>query len=92
MAHRDSHPFDDGSLWLTDGGVETVLIHHHGVALPGFATFPLLEQRKGRTALRTYIEPFLELARERIPASCWGRPPGVPTPTGAPSSATTRQR
>jgi S-methylmethionine-dependent homocysteine/selenocysteine methylase len=65
MAHRDSHPFADGSLWLTDAGVETVLIHHQGVALPGFATFPLLESETGRAALRTYIEPFLELARER---------------------------
>jgi S-methylmethionine-dependent homocysteine/selenocysteine methylase len=65
MAHRDPHPFDDGSLWLTDAGAETALIFHQGVDLPGFATFPLLESESGRAALREYIEPFLGLARER---------------------------
>jgi S-methylmethionine-dependent homocysteine/selenocysteine methylase len=65
MAHRDPHPFDDGSLWLTDAGAETALIFHQGVDLPGFATFPLLESETGRAALRTYIEPFLALARDR---------------------------
>jgi S-methylmethionine-dependent homocysteine/selenocysteine methylase len=65
MAHRDPHPFDDGSLWLTDAGAETALIFHQGVDLPGFATFPLLESETGRAALREYIEPFLGLARTR---------------------------
>ena len=65
MALRDPHPFDDGSLWLTDAGAETALIFHQGVDLPGFATFPLLESETGRAALREYIEPFLALARER---------------------------
>jgi S-methylmethionine-dependent homocysteine/selenocysteine methylase len=64
MSRRDSHLFDHGSLWLTDAGVETSLIFHQGLDLPGFATFPLLEHETGRAALRTYIEPFLELARE----------------------------
>jgi S-methylmethionine-dependent homocysteine/selenocysteine methylase len=65
MAHRDRHPFDDGSLWLTDAGAETAMIFHQGVDLPSFATFPLLESETGRAALREYIEPFLGLARER---------------------------
>jgi S-methylmethionine-dependent homocysteine/selenocysteine methylase len=65
MAHRDPHPFDDGSLWLTDAGAETALIFHQGVDLPGFATFPLLESESGRAALLEYIEPFLGLARDR---------------------------
>jgi S-methylmethionine-dependent homocysteine/selenocysteine methylase len=65
MPHRNPHPFDDGSLWLTDAGAETALIFHQGVDLPGFATFPLLESETGRAALREYIEPFLGLARER---------------------------
>jgi S-methylmethionine-dependent homocysteine/selenocysteine methylase len=63
MPHRDPHPFDDGSLWLTDAGAETALIFHQGVDLPGFATFPLLDSDNGRAALQEYIEPFLELAR-----------------------------
>jgi S-methylmethionine-dependent homocysteine/selenocysteine methylase len=50
------------SLWLTDGGIETVLMFRDGIDLPAFATFPLLEHDAGRTAVRSYLEPFLELA------------------------------
>jgi S-methylmethionine-dependent homocysteine/selenocysteine methylase len=65
MSYRDSLPFDDGTLYLTDAGMETVLIFLQGQELPSFATFPLLESEPGREALRTYYEPFLELARTR---------------------------
>ena len=64
MSHRDALPLDDG-LFLTDAGMETALIFHQGQELPSFATFPLLESEQGRAALRTYYEPFLELARTR---------------------------
>ena len=53
---------DTDSLWLTDGGIETVLMFRDGIDLPAFATFPLLEHEAGQTAVRTYLEPFLELA------------------------------
>lgn len=65
MSYRESLPFDDGTLYLTDAGMETVLIFLQGQDLPSFATFPLLESESGREALRTYYEPFLELARTR---------------------------
>jgi S-methylmethionine-dependent homocysteine/selenocysteine methylase len=52
-------------LFLTDGGLETVLVFHKGFDLPQFASFPLLEEEPGRAALREYFEGFLELARER---------------------------
>jgi S-methylmethionine-dependent homocysteine/selenocysteine methylase len=65
MSYRDSLPFEDGSLYLTDAGIETVLIFLQGQDLPSFATFPLLESESGRDALRTYYEPFLALARSR---------------------------
>ena len=55
MSYRDSLPFDDGSLFLTDGGMETVLIFLQGLDLPSFATFPLLEHEDGRDALRTLL-------------------------------------
>jgi len=65
MSRRESLSFDDGALFLTDAGMETALIFHQGQELPSFATFPLLESETGRDALRTYYEPFLELARTR---------------------------
>jgi homocysteine S-methyltransferase len=65
MSYRDSLPLAAGPLFLTDAGMETALIFHQGQELPSFATFPLLESEQGRAALRTYYEPFLELARAR---------------------------
>jgi homocysteine S-methyltransferase len=52
-------------LTLNDGGIETVLVFHDGFDLPCFASFPLLEDDRGREALRRYFEPFLDLAQER---------------------------
>src|SRR3954453_831864 len=52
-------------LILTDGGLETSLIFHQGIDLPLFAAFPLLEDETGRTALRAYWKPYVELAREQ---------------------------
>ncbi len=65
MPHRDSLPLDDGITFLTDAGVETVLIFEHGLDLPCFAAFPLVEHETGRATLRAYFGPFLELARRR---------------------------
>ena len=50
---------------LTDGGLETSLLFHEGFDLPCFASFPLLGDARGRSALRRYFEPFLATARER---------------------------
>jgi homocysteine S-methyltransferase len=54
-----------GGLFLTDGGIETSLIFHHGIDLPDFAAFVLLEEDDGIAELRRYYEPYLALARER---------------------------
>ena len=37
--------------YVTDGGLETDLIFHHGAELPEFAAFPLVEQAQGRELL-----------------------------------------
>ena len=52
-------------LYLTDGGLETSMIFHHGLDLPQFASFKLLEDEQGRAALRDYFSGFLAVARER---------------------------
>jgi homocysteine S-methyltransferase len=49
-------------LFITDGGLETVLVFQHGLELPAFAAFPLLEDEGGRALLRAYYEPFIETA------------------------------
>jgi len=35
-------------LTVTDGGLETTLVFHHGIDLPDFAAFPLLDTEAGR--------------------------------------------
>jgi len=52
------------SLFLTDGGLETVLIFHRGRELPEFASFPEVLDEEGAEEIRRYYEPFLDLAAE----------------------------
>ena len=64
MSHRDELPQLSGELFLTDGGLETVMIFHRGIDLPEFSAFDLLKDDEGTEELRRYYEPYLELARE----------------------------
>src|SRR5690606_20101258 len=65
MRYRDGLPQLDGDLFLTDGGIETVLIFHEGLDLPAFAAFVLLDDEDGTERLRRYYAPYVALARER---------------------------
>src|SRR5215218_860480 len=65
MSYRERLPQLDDGLFLTDGGIETVLIFHEGLELPAFAAFDLLKDEAGTEALRAYYAPYAELARER---------------------------
>ena len=51
-------------LFVTDGGIETDLIFHHGIELPFFAAFPLLEDADHRISLRRYYDDYVVIARE----------------------------
>lgn len=52
-----------GRLFLTDGGLETTLIFHHGIDLPCFAACDLLRTVEGRAVLRGYYEQYIATAR-----------------------------
>ena len=65
MKYRDRLPQLGGDLFLTDGGIETVLIFHEGLDLPAFAAFDLLKDEAGTERLRSYYAPYVALARER---------------------------
>lgn len=52
-----------GGTFLTEAGLETDLIFNHGVDLPYFASFPLLEDDNGRATLRAYYQSFVDVAR-----------------------------
>jgi S-methylmethionine-dependent homocysteine/selenocysteine methylase len=63
--YRDALPQLDGGLFLTDGGIETSLIFHHGLDLPAFAAFVLLADERGSEELRRYYRPYVALARDQ---------------------------
>jgi S-methylmethionine-dependent homocysteine/selenocysteine methylase len=65
MKYRQHLPQLDGDLFLTDGGIETTLIFHHGLDLPEFAAFDLIKDDQGTSMLRGYYEPYVSLAHER---------------------------
>jgi S-methylmethionine-dependent homocysteine/selenocysteine methylase len=50
-------------LTVTDGGLETTLVYQHGIDLPDFAAFPLLDTEAGRAALAAYYESYLAIGR-----------------------------
>ena len=52
-----------GRPMVTDGGMETDLIFHHGVDLPLFAAFPLVDTPAGRSLLTAYYEEYAAIAR-----------------------------
>ncbi|MGE3227916.1 MAG: homocysteine S-methyltransferase family protein [Hyphomicrobium sp.] len=62
--YRKALPQLGGTLFLSDGGLETTLIFHNGIELPHFAAFDLLRTRAGRETLRSYYIPYIEMARE----------------------------
>jgi homocysteine S-methyltransferase len=62
--HRHSLPQTRGQFMITDAGLETDLIFHHGVDLPHFASFPLLFDDVGRKRLYDYYTAFVDIARE----------------------------
>jgi homocysteine S-methyltransferase len=53
-----------GAPVVTDGGLETDLIYHHGVDLPDLAAFQLVEDEKGEALLVDYYRAYVEIARQ----------------------------
>jgi homocysteine S-methyltransferase len=62
MTHHDLSWLESRS-YVSDGGLETDLIFHHGVDLPEFASFPLVEDDRGRELLRSYYDGYAAVAR-----------------------------
>ena len=49
--------------FITDGGLETTLVFHHGYELPEFAAFDLLTNPEGCDVLRDYYRSYIDLAK-----------------------------
>jgi len=58
LPHLASQPF------LSDGGLETTLVFHHGMELPYFAAFDLLKSGEGRAILHDYYHRYASMAHQ----------------------------
>lgn len=63
--YRNRLPQLQGSLFLTDGGLETTLIYQDGFELPCFAAFDLLKSSQGIETLRRYFHSYVDIARRQ---------------------------
>lgn len=61
--YRTRLPQLGDQLFIADSGMETTLIFHHGVDLPYFASFVLLDDEAGRARLREYFARHIDIAR-----------------------------
>ena len=64
IKYRDRLPQLSHRRFITDGGLETVLMFEHGYNLPELAAFDLLIRPGGYDVLRDYFDPYIRLARE----------------------------
>ncbi|MGP1373472.1 MAG: homocysteine S-methyltransferase family protein [Almyronema sp.] len=63
MAKYREHLPQLQNTFISDGGLETTLIFHHGLELPDFAAFDLLKTAAGYQILYDYCRSYAELAR-----------------------------
>jgi S-methylmethionine-dependent homocysteine/selenocysteine methylase len=56
---------DRDAIFLTDGGLETVMIFREGLDLPHFAACELLNDAGTRATLRRYFDEYAAIATER---------------------------
>jgi homocysteine S-methyltransferase len=81
--------------FVTDGGLETDLIFNHGVDLPDFAAFPLLDDASGRTLLTDYYNAYAAARSGRVTTAIAPVQRSTPTrrrTTTAPSSRRSARR
>jgi S-methylmethionine-dependent homocysteine/selenocysteine methylase len=62
--YRKALPQLGSDMLLTDSGLETDLLFNHGVDLPEFAAFPLLDDPDGAEKLRDYYRAHAAVAAE----------------------------
>lgn len=90
--YRKVLPQQRQSVFLTDSGLETDLIFNHGLELPDFASFVLLDNETGRAALRRYFQTHVDEHASTAWESCSRPPRGALTLTGRDGLGTTLLR
>ncbi len=60
--YRNALPQLGEDLFITDGGLETVMIFHEGIELPHFAAIDMMRTQEGREKLRDYFRQYADIA------------------------------
>jgi len=60
--YRNALPQLGEDLFITDGGLETVMIFLEGIDLPHFAAIDMMRTEQGRDKLREYFRQYIDIA------------------------------
>ena len=63
--YRHQLPLKSGQPFITDAGLETELIFKEDYDLPEFASFPLLNNEKGREDIKAYYAHYFDIAKKQ---------------------------
>ena len=63
--YRNQLPQASTKTFITDGGLETTLIFHHGYDLPMFAAFDILRKEEGHQVLWDFYKAYVRMALDR---------------------------
>ncbi len=61
--YRHNLPQISGDMFISDGGMETTFIFHHGIELPEFASFVLLQNEAGVKTIERYYRDYAAIAQ-----------------------------
>ncbi len=60
--YRTALPQLGEDLFITDGGLETVMIFHEGINLPYFAAIDMMRTQEGREKIHDYFRQYIDIA------------------------------
>ena len=63
VSYREGLPQLEGTIFLTDGGLETDLCFNKNIDLPEFAAYDLLRTEEGQQTLLDYFQEYVEIAK-----------------------------
>jgi homocysteine S-methyltransferase len=64
MKYRNNLPQSNGRRFITDGGLETVMVFQEGIDLPEFSAITLLTRDDVREILQRYFQPYIKIATD----------------------------
>jgi len=65
MRYRDHQEVPDDKIFLTDGGLETVLVFEKGIDLPEITALTFFQKEGSEKVFRDYLVPYIELALKK---------------------------